>query len=80
MRYLLDTDVLSEIRKPNPDGRVVAWLRERPVLDFAISVLSAGEIQRGVSLLTLAGNAPPSIAGSRRICLSSSAAEFCSST
>ena len=51
MRYLLDTNVLSEIRKPNPDVRVVAWLRQRSVLDFAISVMSVGEVQRGVSLL-----------------------------
>lgn len=51
MRYLLDTNVLSEIRKPNPDVRVVAWLSQRSVLDLAISVLSAGDVQRGVSLL-----------------------------
>lgn len=52
MRYLLDTNVLSEIRKSHPDASVVTWLRQRSVLDFAISVLSVGEIQRGVSLLT----------------------------
>lgn len=51
MRYLLDTTVLSEIRKADADQRVVTWLRQQSVLDFAISVLSFGEIQRGASLL-----------------------------
>jgi predicted nucleic acid-binding protein len=51
VRYLLDTNVLSEIRTAKPDARVVAWLRQRSVLDVAISVMSVGEIQHGVSLL-----------------------------
>ncbi len=51
MRFLLDTNVLSEPMRPNPDPRVVAWLRAQPALDFAISVLSLGEIQRGVTMM-----------------------------
>lgn len=51
MRFLLDTNVVSEPTRANPDQRVVAWLRARPPLDLAISVLSLGGIQRGVSMM-----------------------------
>lgn len=51
MRYLLDTNVLSEPARPAPDAAVLAWLDARPALDFAISALTLGEIAKGVSLL-----------------------------
>lgn len=51
MRYLLDTMVLSEARRRNPDRSVVAWLAATPEADLAISVLTLGEIERGVALL-----------------------------
>jgi len=51
MRYLLDTNVLSEPARPSPSPSVVAWLEERSALDLAISVLTLGEIAKGVRLL-----------------------------
>lgn len=51
MRYLLDTNVLTEPAKPRPDPRVTAWLQAQPPLDLALSVVTFGEIQKGVSLL-----------------------------
>ena len=51
MRFLLDTNVLSEAAKPQPDASLLEWLRRTPPLDLAISVLTIGEIQKGVSLL-----------------------------
>lgn len=51
MRLLLDTNVLSEVVKPRPSPRVIAWLRERSALDLAVSVLTLGEIESGVSRL-----------------------------
>lgn len=51
MHYLLDTNVLSEPAKPRPDPHVVAWLEAQSPLDLAISVLSLGEIEKGVRLL-----------------------------
>lgn len=51
MRFLLDTNVLTEAAKPEPAPRVVEWLRAQPALDLAISVLTLGEIQKGVTLL-----------------------------
>lgn len=50
MSYLLDTDVLSEGAKPQPDARVLAWL-EANEADCFTSALVLAEITRGVSRL-----------------------------
>ena len=50
-RFLLDTNVLAEAARGGPDSPVVRWLREQPALDLAISVLTLGEIHKGVALL-----------------------------
>jgi predicted nucleic acid-binding protein len=47
-RFLLDTNVLSEIRKPRPHGGVVAWLSDREPHQLFVSAVSVGEIQRGI--------------------------------
>lgn len=52
MSYLIDTNVLSELRKRTPDPRVVAWVDARPPSTLFISVLTLGEIRRGVDLMT----------------------------
>lgn len=41
--------VVSEPAKPKPNEAVRAWLEETPELDLAISVLTIGEIARGVA-------------------------------
>jgi predicted nucleic acid-binding protein len=51
--YLLDTNVLSEWRKPTPDPGVVAWLGLAPLDELFISVITIGEIRRGISKLQL---------------------------
>lgn len=51
MRYLLDTNVLADAAKAEPDAPVVAWLRAQSALDLAVSVLTLGEIRKGVALL-----------------------------
>jgi toxin FitB len=51
MRFLLDTNVLSEGAKPRPDPGVVTWLGGQSPVDLAISALTLGEIRRGVDLL-----------------------------
>ncbi len=48
MKYLLDTMVISEPAKPRPNAGVIAWLEAQDTWDFAVSVLTFGEIQRGV--------------------------------
>ena len=49
MSYLVDTDVLSEIRKRNrANPQVVAWFRQRQPGELYLSVLTLGELRRGV--------------------------------
>jgi hypothetical protein len=50
--YLLDTNVISEIRRPRPEPRVIAWLDSVPASAQFLSVLTLGEIRRGVEGLS----------------------------
>ena len=52
MKYLLDTCVISEAIKARPDRRVAEWLRTCVASDVSISVLTLGEIQKGISKLS----------------------------
>jgi len=47
-RYLLDTNVVSELRKPKPHGAVVAWLNELQENQIYLSAVTLGELQAGV--------------------------------
>jgi predicted nucleic acid-binding protein len=49
-RYLLDTNVISEVRKARPHGAVVNWLSDLEVGQIFISAVTAGELQAGVEL------------------------------
>jgi len=49
--YLLDTNVLSELVRPKPSPSVVAWFDEVPNDSLYISVLTIGEIRKGVELM-----------------------------
>lgn len=51
MSYLIDTNVLSELRRKQPDAQVVAWMRERPRQSLYLSVLTLGEIRKGIERL-----------------------------
>lgn len=48
--FLLDTNVVSEVRKPRPHGAVVEWLRGRPDTDLHLSAVTVGEIQAGIEI------------------------------
>jgi len=48
--YLLDTNVVSELRKPRPHGAVVAWLQSTVEVDVHLSAVTLGEIQAGIEL------------------------------
>lgn len=48
--YLLDTNVISELRKPRPHGAVVAWLQSTAEADLHLSAVTLGEIQAGIEL------------------------------
>ena len=47
-KYLLDTNVISELRKPNPHGAVVAWLRDQEEEQLFLSAVTMGELQAGI--------------------------------
>jgi predicted nucleic acid-binding protein len=51
VRLLLDTNVLSEVTKPRPEGRVLKWLDGLDEDRAFISVVSIAEIRRGVALM-----------------------------
>ncbi|MBS0643893.1 MAG: type II toxin-antitoxin system VapC family toxin [Proteobacteria bacterium] len=48
--YLLDTNVISELRRARPHGAVVAWLRSVADADLHISAVTVGEIQAGIEV------------------------------
>lgn len=48
--YLLDTNVVSELRRPKPDPAVVDWVSNTPGEQF-LSVIVIGELTRGVELM-----------------------------
>ena len=49
--YLIDTNVISELRRREPEPRVVRWFEQRPARQLFMSVLTLGEIRRGVEQL-----------------------------
>jgi predicted nucleic acid-binding protein len=48
--YLLDTNVISELRRSRPNPAVVAWLSESTGSQLFIAAVSFGELQAGVEL------------------------------
>jgi hypothetical protein len=50
-RYLLDTNIVSLLAQPQPDPRVLVWLREQSPLALSLSVLVLGEIEKGIRRL-----------------------------
>lgn len=48
--YLLDTNVVSELRRQRPHGAVLAWLQSVADADLCLSAVTLGEIQAGIEL------------------------------
>lgn len=48
--YLLDTNVLSETRKPRPYPAVLAWIRSVGESEIFLAAVTLGELQKGVEL------------------------------
>lgn len=51
MKYLLDTNVLSEVRRPQGNEGVKRWISSTPAAELYLSVLVVGEIRRGIERL-----------------------------
>lgn len=49
MAYLLDTDILSALRKKQREPKLEKWFTANRSADFYISVVTVGEIERGIS-------------------------------
>jgi toxin FitB len=47
-RYLLDTNIISNVIKPDPSPTLLAWMAEQNDIDLFISALTVAEIQRGL--------------------------------
>lgn len=47
--FLIDTVTLSELRKRERDPKVVAWFERKRTTDLFVSVISIGEIERGIA-------------------------------
>lgn len=47
-RYLLDTNVVFELRKPRPHGAVVAWVNDQQEEQLFLSAVTLGELQAGI--------------------------------
>jgi predicted nucleic acid-binding protein len=52
MSYLLDTNIVSETVRRNPNKAVIAWLDPLPAEALFVSVLTLGEIRKGIEALT----------------------------
>jgi predicted nucleic acid-binding protein len=48
--YLIDTNVVSELRKRRPHPAVVAWLQQAPDQALHLSAMTLGELQAGVEI------------------------------
>lgn len=48
--FLLDTNVISELRRTKPHGAVLAWIRSVGEADLNVSAVTLGELQAGVEL------------------------------
>ena len=48
--YLLDTNVVSELRRTRPHGAVLAWLKSIPAEPIYLSAVTLGEMQAGIEL------------------------------
>ena len=47
--YLIDTVVLSELRKPQRDAGLASWIERQRTTDLFVSVITIGEIERGIA-------------------------------
>jgi predicted nucleic acid-binding protein len=48
--YLLDTNVVSELRRQRPHGAILAWLRAASDAEIHLSAVTIGELQAGIEL------------------------------
>ena len=52
--WLLDTNILSELRRPKPERKVVAFITEQPLEDLFVSAVTFAEIRFGIETVASA--------------------------
>lgn len=52
MSYLIDTNALSELKKRQPHPAVAGWFAARPAAGLYLSVLTLGELRKGIEAMT----------------------------
>lgn len=48
--FLLDTNIVSELRRPRPHDGVLSWFRDVPAAELRLSAVTIGEIQAGIEI------------------------------
>ena len=48
MSYLIDTNVVSELRRKLPNPGVVSWFSDRPASTLFLSALTLGDLRKGI--------------------------------
>jgi predicted nucleic acid-binding protein len=51
LSYLVDTNAISELRRREPDPGVTDWFSQRPPTTLFLSVLTLGELRKGIDVL-----------------------------
>lgn len=51
--YVLDTNVVSEMRRTKPHGAVIAWLKDTPASEVRVAAVVIAELQDGAELTRL---------------------------
>lgn len=51
MSFLLDTNVPSELARPRPDAKVIAWLAGQDMNALFLSVVTLGELRKGITVM-----------------------------
>jgi predicted nucleic acid-binding protein len=51
MAYLLDTNALSEVSKPEPNKGFIGWFKQVEESDLYVSCITIGELYKGIELL-----------------------------
>lgn len=50
--FLLDTNILSETRRPRPDAKVLAFLKSKPASELFVSSVTFAEIRFGIEMIS----------------------------
>lgn len=61
--FLLDTNVVSELMKPRPSRKVVSWVGATPEELMFLSVITIGEVRKGIDLLAFDDLRRPALQG-----------------